>query len=205
MEYGFGDKVAFIYGGKVHCGIIVGCRMVDETLIEYVVTSEEFPNLVTISESRICKVKSEGIKKEDNVKELHSYEIVDYKIFNNKAVVFTFADGTEERAVCDPKDQFDLERAVEVGIVKKKLGGSNAYNTLVKKAMNQIKAVDKRKAAEKAEEELKAHRRQKDIERKIKRKEKKRLEQIEIQKEAFLKAMMEYDECVANIQTETLS
>lgn len=209
MKYKIGENVFFIYGGKLKCGKIVAWKILDETLVNYIIESTEPCELVNISEKCICNriyTKNNDVKKESDVsKYIDPYEIVDYKIYNNKVVVFTFADGTEERAVCDPKDKFDIERAAEVGIVKKKLGGSNAYNTLVKRAMNQIKAVDRRKAAEIAEAELKAHRRQKDIERKIKRKEKKREEQIEIQKEAFLRAMQAYDECALNVQIETLS
>ena len=210
MGYNIGDYVCFKYRNDVHIGMI---RHITLTApIQYVVESENFPFGLNISAYDIInkytfmKNECNNYKKESDVsKHIDPYEIIDYKIYNNKVVVFTFADGTEERAVCDPKDKFDLERAVEVGIIKKKLGGSNAYNTLVKKAMNQIKAVDKRKAAEIAEAEIKAHRRQKDIERKIKRKEKKREEQIEIQKEAFLRAMQAYDECALNVQIETLS
>ena len=106
-----------------------------------------------------------------------------------KTKVVTFADGTEEKAVCDQRDRFDLERAVEVCVMKKQVGGHKVYNKLVRDAMKQLKAVDDHKKKEKAEEELKAKRRQKDIERKLKRKEKKRQAEIEIQKEAYLKAM----------------
>lgn len=147
--------------------------------------------MICITEEDIMHVFAGTVKDMYVKKDFNPDEIIDYKVFNDKVVVLYFADGTEEKTVCNAKDKFSIERAAEVGVMKKKLGGSNAYNKLVNNAIKQIEAINKRKAAEKAEEELQAHRRQKDIERKIKRKEKKREEQIEIQKEAYIRAMKE--------------
>ena len=120
--------------------------------------------------------------------------ITDYKVFNNKVVVVWFDDGTTEKATCDKLDVFDLERAIEVCIVKKKFGGSNEYNKTVRRAMKQIAAIDKNKKLEKEEQELLAKKKAKEIARKIKRIEKKRQEQIDMMAEAYLKAMFAYDE-----------
>lgn len=187
MKYKIGDRVVFRYGDSTFPGIINEIVNMFGNEIGYGIDSKEFPFGLYVSEVNICfRVKNSEEEKE--VKTVPC-DIVDYKVFNDKVVVVTFADGTEEKAVCDKRDNFDLERAVEVCVMKKQVGGHKAYNKLVRDAMKQLKAVDDHKKKEKAEEELKAKRRQKDIERKLKRKEKKRQEEIEIQKEAYLKAM----------------
>ena len=72
-------------------------------------------------------------------------KIKDYKIINDKVVIVTFVDGTTEKAVCDPEDTFDLERAVEICICKKMFGGTKAYNDAIRKALKQIDAIDKKR------------------------------------------------------------
>lgn len=129
--------------------------------------------------------------------------IIDYKIIGNKVVIVTFKDGTTEKAVCDEKDTFDLERAIEVCLLKKIFGGSKEYNNAIKIAMRQVKAVDDKKKKDAEEAEKIAKKRAKVAAYKAKKIAKKRQEQINIQCEAFLKAMKMYDaEGVdANLQT----
>ena len=124
--------------------------------------------------------------------------IVDYKIIDNTVVIFTFSDGTTEKTICDHKfDEFDLNKAIEIVICKKKFGGTKAYNNAVRKAIKQIKNIDARKKAESEEQERIAHRKAKYAERQAKRKAKRRQEQIDIQTEAFYNAMMKYDDTMA--------
>lgn len=122
--------------------------------------------------------------------------IKDYKILNDRAVMFFFEDGTSETTVCAEEDTFNIEEAANIAICKKKFGGSGAYNNAVRRAIKQVYAIDKKKLQEEKErmelEERKARR----VERKLKRKAAKRQEQIDIQAEAFFKAMMMYDEQV---------
>lgn len=126
--------------------------------------------------------------------------IVDYKIIDNTVVIFTFSDGTTEKTICDHKfDEFDLNKAIEIVICKKKFGGTKAYNNAVRKAIKQIKNIDARKKAESEEQERIAHRKAKYAERQAKRKAKRRQEQIDIQSEAFLKAMLAYDDAIVDV------
>lgn len=120
--------------------------------------------------------------------------IIDYKVIDNKVVIVTFDDNTTEKAVVVGNDTFDFERAVEIYVLKKMLGGTKAYNDIRKEAMRQVKLVDKKKKDEAEEAERIANRKAKYAERQAKRKEKRRQEQINIQAEAFLKAMKMYDE-----------
>ena len=124
--------------------------------------------------------------------------IVDYKIIDNTVVIFTFSDGTTEKTVCNREfDEFELWRAVELAICKKKFGGTKAYHKAVNNAIKQIENIDTKKKAEAAEQERIAHRKAKYAERQAKRKAKRRQEQIDIQTEAFYNAMMKYDDAMA--------
>lgn len=121
--------------------------------------------------------------------------IVDYKVIDNTVVIFTFSDGTTEKTVCNREfDEFELWRAVELAICKKKFGGTKAYHKAVNNAIKQIENIDAKKEAEAAEQERIAHRKAKYAERQAKRKAKRRQEQIDIQTEAFLQAMLKYDD-----------
>lgn len=123
--------------------------------------------------------------------------IRDYKIINDTVVIFKFGDGTEIKTVCNPNDKFDLHEAAKIAICKKKFGGTKEYNNALRNAIRQVDDVTKKKANEIAEEKRIAKRKAKYVERQAKRKEKKRQAQIDIQKEAFLKAMLAYDDIMA--------
>lgn len=124
--------------------------------------------------------------------------IKDYKVINDKVVIVTFADGTTEKAICSPEDTFDLDRAIEICVCKKIFGGTKVYNNTIKDALKQVAAIDKKKKTDAEEAERIAKKKEKDIQRKISRIEKIRQEQIQIQAEAFVKAMFMYDEQVAS-------
>lgn len=121
-------------------------------------------------------------------------KIVDYKIINETVVIVTFADGTTEKAVCNKNDKFDFDRAIEICVCKKMFGGTKAYNDAVKNALRQVKAVDDKKRRESKEKEIEENRKAKVERRKAKRREQRIQQRIDIQAEAFLKAMQMYDE-----------
>ena len=58
------------------------------------------------------------VVKENNMKFNTNFKIKDYTVYNNKAVIVEFTDGTEEKAVVHEGDVFDLERAVEICVLK---------------------------------------------------------------------------------------
>ena len=137
-----------------------------------------------------------------NKKNNFDFTIVDYKIINNTVVIVTFSDGTTEKAVCDENDTFDFEKAIEICVCKKKFGGSKEYNNAIKKALKQVHSIDDKKKKESEEQERIAHRKAKYAERQAKRKAKRRQEQINIQSEAFFKAMVMYDEYAMDNMSE---
>ena len=136
----------------------------------------------------------ENTNKVDKENKYDPYEIVDYKVINDTVVIVTFADGTTEKAVCNKNDTYDFERAIEICICKKKFGGTKEYNTAIKNALRQVKAVDDKKKKEAEETELAKRREAKIAKRKAKRKEQRRQQRIDDMSEAFLKAMLDYDD-----------
>lgn len=123
-------------------------------------------------------------------------DIADYKVINDKVVIVTFKDGTTEKSVCHGDDIFDLERAIELCICKKKFGGNKDYYAAIRKALKQVRDIDTKKKKDAEEKERIANRKAKYAERKAKRMAKKRKAQIDLQTESFVAAMMKYNEIV---------
>lgn len=117
-------------------------------------------------------------------------DIKDVTQYDN-VIIVTFADGTKTKAVLDDEDYYSLEQGISVCITKKLLGeeGSAIYNKLINRALKVIKRNEV--AARKAEEKKLEAKRCKEAAaaRKARKKLKKREEQIEIQKEAYIRAM----------------
>lgn len=128
-------------------------------------------------------------------------KVVDVNIIvPDKVVEVTFADGTKEKSVCKEPDTFSLESAISICISKKIMGGSSAYNNAVKHGMKVYKDKQKKEAVEKAEQEriekkrakrlaYKERRAAKRADEEKQRRSREREEQIEIQTEAYLRAM----------------
>ena len=121
-------------------------------------------------------------------------KITDVKIIvPNKVVEVTFSDGTKEKSVCREPDVFSLESAISICISKKIMGGSSAYNNTVKRGIKVYEDKLKREELDKAEQERiekrrakrQAYKERRDAKREAIEKEK----QIEIQKEAYIRAM----------------
>jgi len=129
--------------------------------------------------------------KESNNKErkMKKFKIKNYKEYGNKAIIIEFADGTETKAVCNEKDDYDFERGLEVCILKY-IFGEDGYKALLKEAMNQIKEVDKAVEDEKEKNRIIAAKRAK----KARKKAKKRQQRIDEMKEAYLNAMRQYND-----------
>lgn len=119
-------------------------------------------------------------------------DIKDVKQLKN-VVMVTFADGTTTKAVASKGDTFSLEQGISICITKKLLGndGSNIYNKLIDRA---LKVKQQNEEAEKQAEEKKEAAKKKiakAVAKSEKRKNRKREEAIELQKEAYIRAMKE--------------
>lgn len=147
---------------------------------------------IEISESSVCE--------DNNNIEIFGYEI----LARNKVIRVSFNDNTQEKVVCGENDKFDLRRGLFVALSKKMykdkytLEGIEHMATELSYQKKYVKMVDKaikdhdRKLIDeenkKYEETLQkklAH------ERKVKRDKKKRERAINIQKEAYVRAMKE--------------
>lgn len=128
-------------------------------------------------------------------------EITDVNIIvPEKVVEVTFADGTKEKSVCREPDVFSLEQAISICISKKIMGGSGAYNNAVKRGMKVYDDRLKKEKVDKEEKERIAKKRAKRLAymdrraaEKAKQEEKQKLlereEKIQIQTEAYIRAM----------------
>lgn len=110
---------------------------------------------------------------------------------HGKTVMVYFADNTHTVAVLNSGDEFSLEQGISICITKKLLGkdGGSIYNKLIRRALKVMDQNEKaeRDAAEK--KEAAKNRKQAAADKRDKKKAKKREEQIEIQKEAFVRAL----------------
>lgn len=144
-------------------------------------------------------------------------------IVPNRVVEVTFNDDlyTKVKTVCDKNDIFYLERALYIAYAKRLYNGkytsegiekkadefkyAKSYVSRVKNALKVYECQQKLAALDKEEEEIKLRQKQKRHERNerrrarraeeaTKKEEERRNEQIAIQKEAYLQAMMEFEE-----------
>lgn len=126
--------------------------------------------------------------------------IEDVQSINNKVVIVKFADGTTEKAVLSDDDTFSLEQGISICITKKILNkvlkganGSSAYNKLVDYGLkvynDKVKNAKKKAEDEKKAKEAEQKRIEKIRKKRAKRKAKLKEEQIEIQAEAYRRAM----------------
>ena len=121
------------------------------------------------------------------------------EIVPNKVAKVVFYDGTIEKVVCDEDDTFSLEMAITIRMAKKLYGGTAAYNKAVRDGMKIYKRMLERKQNEKEERERIAKKKQKRKEYLARREARRREEQIEIQKEAYVRAMKELNDDASTV------
>lgn len=127
-------------------------------------------------------------------------DISDVKVISKKVVVVKFADNTEEKAVLDSADTYSLEQGISICITKKLLGrntpfGGSLYNKIIKRAMDVMEENEKaakfvaeqEKAANAKAEKVAAKKKAHAMKIAALKKE----DEIEMHKEAYLRAMRE--------------
>lgn len=136
----------------------------------------------------VANFYEDGFKK--NCKELIP-DIKDVTVHQNRIVIVEFTDGTSEKAVLHPEDQFSVEQGISICITKRLVGGSSIYNKLIDRAVKVMINNDaERTKKAKAEDERREYNKRRN-ERKARRKSERREEQIELQKEAYVRALRE--------------
>lgn len=124
--------------------------------------------------------------------------ITNVKVIKEKVVIVSFADGAQEKAICAEGDTFSVENGVTICLMKKLLAdkcriqsGTSIYNKLVKIAMDNVGADEKKKQKEKEKirAEKKARKEAHDAESQKRRNNKKYM--IDICTEALKKVLAE--------------
>lgn len=117
--------------------------------------------------------------------------------FYPPATKITFTDGVVVTSVAHDGDEFDEYIGMMICIMKY-IFKDNKYNNMFRKWIKKAKDEEKEKTKEEKraaeEKEVRERQRKKKAAKKLLRKEAKREEEIEIQKEAYLRAMREKDE-----------
>ena len=165
--------------------------------IDNILHRQQLLQFLEASNCALNNIESQ-IKKEKEIKKMKTPEIIDVKMkVKNKVVEVAFADFTKEKAVCIEPDVFDMERAIATCVAKKAMGGSGAYNKAVRKGLKVWEKRLKKQEFDKAEKERIEKKRAKLKAYKQRRRERKEAEekerQIEIQKEAYIRAMKELE------------
>ena len=135
-------------------------------------------------------------------KELHT-KIEDVNIIaENKVVEVTFTDGDKQKSVCREPDVFSLEMAISICIAKHVLGGSSSYNKAVHNGLKCYENKLKKENDEAKEKERIEKRKAKLAAYKKRRAEKRKEEQIETQKEAYLRALRDFNKELSEASCE---
>ena len=121
------------------------------------------------------------------------------EVVPNKVVKVVFYDGTIEKVVCHEDDTFSLEMAITICMAKKLYGGTAAYNKAVRDGMKIYKERLEIKEKAKEDQERIAKKKQKRKEYLARREARRREEQIEIQKEAYVRAMKELNDDASTV------
>lgn len=176
----------------------------------FVITEENkgAKNLVKFSDGA---VKSKTIKPQDDCSFTNFYvmpDIEDVKTIEDsgevKVVIVTFADGSYEKSVLSDEDTYSLEQGISICITKKLLSdktagsGSAVYNKIMNHAKKVMRNNREREAAEIDRQEKAKAKFEKIVKKKAANKEKRekkmRDRMVAIQAEAYLQAMMKYED-----------
>lgn len=125
-----------------------------------------------------------------------SHFVKSIQVYNNRVVKLTFIDDTVSTAVCSAADEFSLETGISICLTKRMLDtdqkrGSSQYNKMIKSLLTKYEKQQQdelEKANEKLRKKLKW---QKAREKKELRRKRKEERAIEMQKEAYIRAMNE--------------
>ena len=197
--YGYGSTcVIFVPLMSVWLGKYVTIKSYNDKFGSYEIVEDHWSFTEDMFECLVKVEMKKGKIKENTMKQ---FNIVDYKVYNNKVVIVKFEDGTEEKATCMDGDNFDLETGVGVCVFKH-LMGSSEYAKTIRTAMKQINAVDKAKEEKKQLDEMIAKKRENARRKKDKTRENRRQRRIADMKEAYLAAMIEFGDMMYGCEND---
>ena len=124
--------------------------------------------------------------------EQNPYEIVQVNILKeNKVVSCVFADGDEQKAVCDEHDQFSLENGIAVCVAKHAMGGSRQYNKAIRQGLRVFEEQERVKADFEERKRIEENHRRKHARYLDRKKKRAREARIQEMAEAFKIALKE--------------
>ena len=123
------------------------------------------------------------------VLEIKDIDIIKGKDGNPKVIIVTFNDNTKTKAVCSEDDTFDFELGINICMMKKIYG--KGYYKFIKAAQTKYQNKIKKQEEEKEKAERIKAKRAKNIAKKQQRDARRREDNIEMQKEAYIRAMKE--------------
>ena len=178
------------------------CTVADKATISNVIDSTMTPRQPEVSPETKTKLANQYGKiyvkhYKDGYYQKQRQLMPDFKDIKvvQKTVIVEWTDGTKTKTSLDSEDTYSLEQGISICITKKLLGeeGSSVYNKLIKRALK-IKAANEAAVAKAKQEKKEAKERKLRYEEKRRAKKlRKREEAIEIQKEAYLRAMRELE------------
>jgi len=142
---------------------------------------------------KFANIKEQHIKNEKErgsnqmTKNVFFPKIKDVKVYNNRAVVVWFCDGTFTKSVVQGEDSFDLDTGIAYCIAKRAFGkdGHRIFNNLIRDAHEAMEREEKRRIAD-AKEKAEIKRKNKAIKAKqLARKEAARKEKEEVIRRAI--------------------
>ena len=137
-----------------------------------------------------ARILRDTLKEMEATDQMFRNSIIEIKeIVPNKVYEYRFVDGDIQKTVCSDSDQFSMEDSITIAYAKHFMGGSGRYNRAVDKAMKLF--ANQKAAEEKAKKEAKAAkvRQERKIKKRAERIARKREEEIELQAEAYRRAM----------------
>jgi hypothetical protein len=132
-------------------------------------------------------------KKIEPIKEVN---ITNIEMYNDRVVKVTFDDGSFTKSVCQENDIFDLDVGITVCLMKKMLDsgkgdGTRIYNDIIRNAHKLIEDKENEKIEKQLEKENQKKKARKAQMKKQAKKLKAKEEAIDIQKQAYIRALKE--------------
>ena len=129
-------------------------------------------------------------------KPVKSVEITNIEMYNDRVVKVTFDDGSFTKSVCQENDIFDLDVGITVCLMKKMLDsgkgdGTRIYNDIIRDAHKLIEDKENEKIEKQLEKENQKKKARKAQMKKQAKKLKAKEEAIDIQKQAYIRALKE--------------
>ena len=175
---------------KICNDITINTGINEATIVRFTIPYHNLPHLAVLTPTPAAsrKVDKPWIEGLPAVKNVETY--------NDRVVKVTFIDDTFTKSICSENDHFDLDVGITICAMKRIFGehGTREYNRFIEHAHDVMVRNEKQKEAEKAAKEAEKVKRRKAELKKAAKELKAKEAYIGMHKEAYLRAMKEYEE-----------